>query len=439
MIAFKETKIKDSFFETTWYHKNPVPESLKTVSVDVFEKILSIAADTLFHFNEANAEEKIASLLSQNTKQLELERATEIEKLRKGYETTITKLRAEVEASSSLYEALSSKMRTFETDIQKKYIADIQFLKDDKESQYQNEMRRLQEQHRETILLLQTTLEKQYKTQMELERTILSKEWTKLEELKQSLQTNRASSTKGQEGEGWFEDLVKTKTSWDPLVNTSKEAHATDRSGRIGKCAVLFEIKNYSNTVPTKEVTKFLRDMEEHRDVPFGVFISRSTGITGMKSFLKTEWTKSGQLLLFIANMDSHSPEDLLSYIETCSACAFRIYTLHSDLENSKEESDTIHEMSMRFDKCKIYVERELKRVADLSLQMTNDKKLLVSTIEKNYTTYKLQIEEGKHNLQEMLDIILNKVSEQSESEPLLEQKEKKEKKKRGKKSDVVE
>lgn len=427
-MAHVNTIIKDNFFESTWRHKSELPEVLKTISVDVFEKILHIAADTLFQFQQADTQEKLAQLVKATSDRLGEEKASELSSLRKGYESNIAKLKAELEAATVFSESLSSKVKTMEIDLQKRFVADLRMLKEEKESQYQNEIRRLQEQHREMITMMQTALEKQYKAQMEIEKEMLAKEWAKLEEVKATLAT-RGSSNKGQEGENWFEDLVKAKTSWDPLVNTSKEAHATDRSGRIGKCAVLFEIKNYSNTVPSKEIVKFQRDMEEHRDVPFGVFISKATNITGMRGFLKTEWTKSGQLLLFIANMDSHVPEDLLSYIETCSACAFRIYSLQSDLENTKEESATIHEMSMRFDKAKIYVERELKRVADLGLAMTNDKKLLVSTIEKNYTSYKLQIDEGRRNLQDTLDILLNKVSESEGEAPIAV--EKKEKKKR--------
>ena len=428
-MAYKNTIIKDNFFESTWCHRGELPEALKSVSVDVFEKILHIAADTIFQFQQADTQEKLAQLVKATSDKLGEEKTSELAALRKGYETSLAKLRADLEAATLFSESLSSKVKTMESDLHKKFMGDLRVLKEEKESQYQNEIRRLQEQHREMITMMQTALEKQYKGQMEIEKEMLAKEWAKLEEVKATLAT-RGSSNKGQEGEDWFEQLVKAKTSWDPLVNTSKEAHATDRSGRIGKCAVLFEIKNYSNTVPSKEVVKFQRDMEEHRDVPFGVFISKNTNITGMRGFLKTEWTKSGQLLLFIANMDSHVPEDLLSYIETCSACAFRIYCLQSDLENTKEESATIHEMSMRFDKAKIYVERELKRVADLGLSMTNDKKLLLSTIENNYNKYALQMKEAKGNLQDTLDILLNKISE-SDGEGTAVVAEKKEKKKR--------
>lgn len=438
-MAHVNTIIKDNFFESTWRHQAELPEALKTVSVDVFEKILHIAADTLFQFQQADAQDKLAQLVKATSDKLGEEKASELATLRKGYESSIAKLKADLEAATLFSDAMSNKVKSMESDLQKKFVADLRVLKEEKESQYQNEIRRLQDQHREMMTMMQTALEKQYKSQMEIEKEMLAKEWAKLEEVKAALVT-RGSSNKGQEGEDWFEQLVKGKTSWDPLVNTSKEAHATDRSGRIGKCAVLFEIKNYSNTVPTKEIVKFQRDMEEHRDVPFGVFISKSTNITGMRGFLKTEWTKSGQLLLFIANMDSHVPEDLLSYIEACSACAFRIYSLQSDLENTKEESATIHEMSMRFDKAKIYVERELKRVADLGLSMTNDKKLLLSTIENNYNKYALQMKEAKGNLQDTLDILLNKVSEsETEEKHVVEKKERKKREPREKKTHPTE
>ena len=66
---------------------------------------------------------------------------------------------------------------------------------------------------------------------------------------------------------------------------------------------ILWESKNYDNTVPTAEVEKFRRDMREHRDIRVGVMISKHTGITGMmeRGDMKTEFI-DGQMLIYISN-----------------------------------------------------------------------------------------------------------------------------------------
>ena len=47
------------------------------------------------------------------------------------------------------------------------------------------------------------------------------------------------------------------------------------------KHKLMWEIKNYEYTVPTKEVQKFVRDMEEAKEIGLGVMVSLHTNISG--------------------------------------------------------------------------------------------------------------------------------------------------------------
>jgi hypothetical protein len=429
ITSYSETIANGEYYKSSWLHTAPIPDSLKTVSVDIFEKILHIAAQTIADFQQTDLQGKIQVVLAQQESQSEKKVKTLITKkdeelatLQRSTDLLLQKLRGELEVASHVSDSLNSKLKVMETDSQKKLQLEMKHLREEKESQYEREIARMQAQNREFTSLLQESLDKQYAERLKAERDVLAKSWAKLEEEKLSLQTqvNRASSTRGQEGEEWFDELVLTKTNWGGLLNTSKQAHATDRSGKIGKCNVLFEIKNYTSTIPTKELEKFSRDMEENSNYPFGVFISRNTGITGMKNFLRVEWTKKGQLLLYVANMVNHGIEDILAYIEACSLCATQIYTLYNELQNTKEESHAVHELQIRLDTAKLYVERDIKRISELLQQMRHDEKFLTDTVKKQYTSYKIQLDESKQSLQDILRILLN--TERSEEEHVIQE-----------------
>lgn len=418
--AYQETIMRGEYQQSSWLHSSPIPDSLKTISVDTFEKILSIAAQTISDFQQTDLQEKIQVVLAQQEvqsdkkiKALLSKKEEEFITLQRNTEILFQKLRGELDVANHVSDSLQAKLKSIESDSQKKLQLEMKHLREEKETQYEREIARIQSQNKEFTTLLQESLDKQYAERLKAEHELLAKSWAKLEEEKSSLQSqvNRASSTLGQEGENWFDELVVSKTTWGSLLNTSKQAHATDRSGKIGKCPVLFEIKNYSSTVPTKEVDKFMRDMEENSNYPFGVFVSRNTNITGMKQFLRVEWTKKGQLLLYIANMANHGIEDILSYIEACAICAIQIYTLYNELQNTKEESHAVHELQVRLDTAKLYVERDIKRIAELLQQMRHDEKFLTDTIKKQYTTYKIQLDESKQSLQDLLRVLLNKES----------------------------
>ena len=65
------------------------------------------------------------------------------------------------------------------------------------------------------------------------------------------------------------------------MEEVGKEGHQGDLRMTWKNHRIMWEVKNYTRNVETKEVTKFLRDMSECKDVSLGVMVSLNSGIAG--------------------------------------------------------------------------------------------------------------------------------------------------------------
>ena len=99
--------------------------------------------------------------------------------------------------------------------------------------------------------------------------------------------TAAGSHKKGTQGEAIFTDYLQRifgsvgmKEEFT-LEDVGKEGHQGDVRMSWKSHKLLWEVKNYSRNVNSDEVKKFLRDMEENRDISLGVMVSLTTGITG--------------------------------------------------------------------------------------------------------------------------------------------------------------
>jgi hypothetical protein len=109
------------------------------------------------------------------------------------------------------------------------------------------------------------------------------------------------SALKGKEGEEDFE-AVATEMGWN-LERTSKDSHQCDYKGSVGGMAIFFEIKAHTETIPSKEITKFHRDMKEHPEIGAGVFIALNAPIKKTGNAFWVEWTDDGRLLIFVSEL----------------------------------------------------------------------------------------------------------------------------------------
>jgi hypothetical protein len=139
----------------------------------------------------------------------------------------------------------------------------------------------------------------------------------------QMLKNTSGSKKKGDIGEAVFESIMERvfgSGSLDErfdLQNVGKEGHQGDLRMNWQGHRFLLEVKNYDRNVDGKEVTKFLRDMEESKDCPIGMMISLTTGITGhMKSGkVDIEMLHDGRMCLYINSLLLH--EDPVSLMQS--------------------------------------------------------------------------------------------------------------------------
>lgn len=190
-------------------------------------------------------------------------------------------------------------------------------------SKYEPQMAVLEKQHTEAaeaIERLQRRLAEAQSERLEIERTIRDEERRNRSELlaekdsriaaletqmrsalengrnlgeqfqafkEQMIRGTTGSTAKGKHGEVIFADLVRSAFGnvnagevFD-VEEVGKEGHQGDLRMTWRGHKVMWEIKNYTRNVESREVTKFLRDMEECKDVSLGVMVSLSSSIAG--------------------------------------------------------------------------------------------------------------------------------------------------------------
>jgi hypothetical protein len=288
----------------------------------------------------------------------------------------------------------SNKERATQCQAQEAYFKDLLMTaKRQSDADKEREIARLQDMHSK----ISAERAKQFETQnKEIKEAY--------DALKVTYSKDLVSSQKGKQGEKEIDELVAEFTRWGPLINTSKLPHATDRSCKIKGCDTFFEVKNYADDVPSKEVAKFQRDMEEHADVPLGVFISLKTNIVGKKggNFIQFEWTSHSQLLIYINSFYTHSAEDCLAFIDNCADIALSMYKL----SDRPEDSDVTLMLQTRINQAKLIAEKELKKTTELLTTLNLNKKTLIETITKHHTDSSQHIKHSLLSLKELIGFL---------------------------------
>ena len=263
-----------------------------------------------------------------------------------------------------------------------------------------------------TYQRFQSNSEQQHKEAMAALKVSYSELEDKLrkELVKATAATASASVEIGKQGEMKFEDMVEKYTQWGPLKNTSKLNHHGDRMCKIRGCEAMFEVKDYTNVVPSTEVDKFKRDMEEHPDFHLGVFASMNTNISKKSgTYIQMEWTSRSQLLIYINRLQSHSLEDIFGFLDICVDIALRMNKMANE---RPEDSETCILQQEKINRCKDLAEREMKRILDYMNTMNINKNTLLQTITKHYDENRIFMKQVVASLNESLEILSGKSQE---------------------------
>jgi len=443
--AFVQEEYDNYNHYTTFRHPESLYPQLKDLSPEEFQIVMALAASAVNKlnnsFNTLQYQDMIKKEIDRHVQEFEVQKnaikgeldifvkVNEKEKLQlelshkesmAALDSEIQQLQSKLQAADFSIAKMKDSFEFLKNEKDSNTRSTIEEIVRQKEAQYEKELDRLQSMHKSMLESLElqarervAQCDSQHKESLEKMRQMYAEQELKI---RRELEKSFVSSEKGKQGEKEFDELTEQYTIWPKLTNMSKTSHGTDRACKIRNCETLFEIKNYSSDVPTSEVVKFERDMEEHQNCPLGVFISMKTNIVGKKSgnFISTSWTSKNQLLIYINSFYTHSPEDILGFIDICADIAWMFFKAAHE---QPQDSDTTLQLQGKISQVKIFVEKELKRMSEFLQTLKHDKTFLIDSITKQNATYMYQIQQSKQALQGMLDIFLGPVEEPTAEE----------------------
>ena len=266
----------------------------------------------------------------------------------------------------------------------------------------------IKEHTRELIKLKDETLQQR-------EESIRIKE----DELKVKLQRQASSSFRGQDGENYFSTTVKEKMNWD-LIHKGKVAHSGDYFSTIYNSLVLFEVKNYTATVPQKEVRKFHNDMKEHPECSVGIFISLNTDIQShpwASAPIAIDWINGSQCAVYIQSCLDLDIDHTLYTIDQI----IRIAIEFNKKTSVQGDESKIDEYKQRIERAKRLLENGILGMSTLIRKIRLDHKKYTDMLEDttNHTILELkgQTDLIKTSIQALLSDYTDIPDEEDESE----------------------
>jgi len=399
-MSFINEITDNSFFISTWRHKNPIPEFLKNITVEEYELILRLASESLIALRDSTSSVKFEDILNKRLTQQNQQSLKDVEKIQRTH---------------------NEKLQQKEEEVQKKqkHIEKLELLNRESNQSYtllQQNFLNLQNSITESFgKNLSSSLEKQniffsgqvYSIQKAFEsRESMYKDTivelkAKLESFQKQSLIEQNSSVKGKQGETSFDSLVNQFTSWK-LEDTSKIPDACDRQTSIRGCKTLFELKNYTNKVPNSEVDKFKRNMEQHKDAPLGVFISlKSMIVDGAQDLLYTEISSNNQLLVYVQNFLSSDIDTIFSVINSYVDVALKFYTKTNELVESVD-------IQSKIDSIKPILNSSFKEISEMINENNKNKKFMIDKITTQHSSVKLHIDKIKLMFESIFNLLFH-------------------------------
>ena len=198
----------------------------------------------------------------------------------------------------------------------------------------------------------------------------------------QILKSSNNSKRKGDQGEAVFADYLRrafgsvARGEAFDVTNIGSEGHQGDIQMLWRGHKTMWEIKNYSTTVDQKEVAKFLRDMQEAKDVSLGVMVSMTTGIVGRTKpgNVDIEELADGRICVYLTNFMTETQDPVL-YLQSLKP--FLETFLHHRAAATQTTSDTdtdtaAKQLVERFESHRGVVMRLLKKHEEATRRFKN-------------------------------------------------------------------
>lgn len=431
-MSFISENYDSNKYVSIWNHGKSIPEIIKTCSVQEFDTVLQLVADTIFKLRETSnsahfqdiLNRKIIEIQTKTQKEFEQRLETinndttrkfniEIEKLQKAKQQLEISLEQSLKSYQSLNYNFENLQSTTTTQFEKTINSMLQKQKESYDSQnkslncnFQNLQSTTNTQFERTINTMLQKQKESYESQIQMLDNVYREQINTLQEslhhyTKQSI-NDQNSSLKGKVGETNFDTLVEQHTTWN-IENTAGSAQHCDRFGIIQGCKTLFEIKNWTYNIPKKEIDKFKRDMEAHRDCPVGIFISLNTNIVGApQDFFYSEITNSNQTLIYIQKFMINEPISLFSVIDSIIKLGNTLY--NKSITSNIEEND----IQSKIDSIKPKLVEQIKKISSVLNEINNNKRNLIEKVNSNHEYVKNYIDNVRFTFETIFNILFN-------------------------------
>jgi hypothetical protein len=255
------------------------------------------------------------------------------------------------------------------------------------------------------------SLEEKTRTNMELaHKNVMASKDSMIEYLKEELarrderlhartRIQQNAALRGRAGEDSFEDLAST-LGWT-VTRTAGESHMCDFKGVVCGLDVFFEIKNHADVIPSKEVTKFRRDMKEHPEIACGVFIGMQAPVSRSERWL-LEWTDDKRPMIFIGELEKDDPCGVLRIAE-------KFIGLYSYMLRAQDASDVdvAEDLQRRIQNASMYLEMVGGKLRALYNKMVVDKNAADAAYASSITMLKGAREEHAITVQALLGTLV--------------------------------
>jgi hypothetical protein len=392
-----------------------IPQLLLSCDTLQFEKVLSFASKLLDLENDLTDDYKRNILFAEYLKTVEERHSTErleaekksvadmsssispliskISDIERSYKLSLSEVKSEseqqIKASQKVKAALESELQTTRTELEvqhqretkamAKRISELEaelqissksesLIRERCQQESDRLLKAIEQKNAQLIAIKEEALEQR-------EQRLVLRE----QELQTKIQRQSSSVLRGHDGEHFFANIAKEKMNWD-LVKAP--TFSCDYSSTINNVLSLFEIKNYTNSIPQAEVTKFVRDMKMHPEALIGIFISLNTPIQGRNPAnpIAIEWIHGSQCVVYIQSCADLDIDYTFAVIDQLIKITGIFNTTVSSQSTGSQEAV----LQSRIDQSKSSLDRVLSRCSKLVKKISADKKQQIELIEAN-------------------------------------------------------
>jgi hypothetical protein len=398
-------KVKRVFLEVPVDYD--MPKIYSTSSAEITSRILELGANSYTYIQEEGARVENEKLFQQLKRKAAEDYTEKIKALENTLESTRNSLTLQEQQTQNIIQSLKQRLTLEQSGIQ-----DMEKRVREEEKRNRNDL--LAEKDKQISLLreqLNTNLKEVEKSLKDSQKTFHDNFYSFKEQL---LKTNSASKKKGEHGETVFEDILLRafgSVSRDEVFdvkNVGREGHQGDICMLWRNHKVMWEIKNYERNVEQKEVTKFLRDMEEAKDFSLGVMVSMTSGITGHTKTgnVDIEELRDGRICIYLSHfMTDH--QDTVLYLQSLKPFFETLIDYKSKTQKDNSQENTIKDITERFENHRNVMMKLLKKHEEYMRKFRNTIINAKKKSEQIWLDLGVDMREAENSVKLLLDTML--------------------------------